>query len=169
MRKIHLLCAALLSAATLLSGCGQAPGDPGDALGRLHFQRQQVGHGEHIVKLGLQSQFAGPVRGSCRNSRFRSCSPAATSARCRGPCAGRPGLLPRLNRMMRLISNQQHPQLPQLTRQVSWPCRRDSRRWCGTAPERPARLCGRPPAASSRWKSSCRPTRAGCSCPPTRP
>lgn len=28
MRKIHLLCAALLSAATLLSGCGQAPGLP---------------------------------------------------------------------------------------------------------------------------------------------
>lgn len=28
MRKIHLLCAALLSAATLLSGCGQAPETP---------------------------------------------------------------------------------------------------------------------------------------------
>lgn len=28
MRKIHLLCAALLSAATLLSGCGQTPETP---------------------------------------------------------------------------------------------------------------------------------------------
>ena len=28
MRKIHLLCAALLSAATLLSGCGHAPVTP---------------------------------------------------------------------------------------------------------------------------------------------
>ena len=28
MRKIHLLCAALLSAATLLPGCGHAPVTP---------------------------------------------------------------------------------------------------------------------------------------------
>ena len=28
MRKIHLLCAALLSAATLLPGCGHAPMTP---------------------------------------------------------------------------------------------------------------------------------------------